>query len=93
LLGSLAGARWDNLTLPAVVLAAGLVALLVQWRALNAISAGEDAAISLGVAAHRLRAQMFVLTSLLTGVLCRSDRGDRLRGADRAARGADAGRR
>ncbi|TDB76947.1 iron ABC transporter permease [Micromonospora sp. KC723] len=69
LLGSLAGARWDTLALPAVVLAAGIGLLMLRWRMLNAVSVGEEFAVSLGVAAHRLRAQMFVVTSLLTGVL------------------------
>lgn len=69
LLGSLAAARWHNLGLPVLALCVGLAALLLRWRALNAVSGGEDVAISLGVAVHRLRAQMFVITSLLTGVL------------------------
>lgn len=69
LLGSLAGARWHHLLLPAVVLLAGMVVLLAQWRSLNAVLAGVDTAISLGVPVHRFRAQMFVLTSLVTGVM------------------------
>ena len=43
LLGSLASARWDVLALPAIVLTLGLVVLLVQWRPMNALLAGEDA--------------------------------------------------
>jgi iron complex transport system permease protein len=69
LLGSLAGARWDELPLPAVALVAGLALLVAQWRVLNAVAAGEDVAVSLGVPVHRLRAQMFVVTSVLTGVM------------------------
>lgn len=69
LLGSLAGARWYNLLLPAAGLAAGMVLLLAQWRSLNAVMAGTDTATALGVPVHRFRAQMFVLTSLLTGVM------------------------
>lgn len=69
LLGSLASARWDTLPVPAVVLAAGLVVLLVQHRPLNALVAGEETAISLGVNVGRFRAGLFVLTSLLVGVL------------------------
>jgi len=67
LLGSLAGARWDTLLIPSLVLALGLLALLTQSRTLNAVLAGDDAAISLGVAVHRFRLQAFLLTSLLTG--------------------------
>ncbi|NRQ39563.1 iron ABC transporter permease [Nonomuraea sp. NN258] len=69
LMGSLGGARWDSLPLPAVVLAGGLAYLLVQHRPLNALMAGEETAVSLGVAVHRFRVQLFVLTSLLVGVM------------------------
>ncbi|MGW1144939.1 FecCD family ABC transporter permease [Streptomyces sp. NPDC002454] len=69
LLGSLSESSWSNLLLPAVaVLAAGLY-LTVQTRSLNALAAGDDAALSLGVAVHRTRIQLLVVASLLTGVL------------------------
>lgn len=69
LLGSLGGARWDVLAVPAVVLGGGLVLLLVQYRPLNALVAGDETAISLGVNVNRLRIALFVLTSLLVGVI------------------------
>jgi len=69
LMGSLGGARWETLPIPAVVLLAGLLYLLVQHRPLNALSAGEDTAISLGVGVASLRVRLFVLTSLLVGVM------------------------
>ncbi|MGH3917275.1 MAG: FecCD family ABC transporter permease [Pseudonocardiaceae bacterium] len=69
LLGSLAGARWDVLPVPVTVVAVGLVVLLVQWRPLNALLAGEEIATSLGVNVTRLRGGLFVLTSLLVGCL------------------------
>ena len=69
LLGSLAGARWDVLPVPAVMLAVALVVLLVQWRPLNALLAGEETATSLGINVTRFRGGLFVLTSLLIGCL------------------------
>ncbi|MFI7044522.1 FecCD family ABC transporter permease [Streptosporangium sandarakinum] len=69
LMGSLGGARWHMLPLPAVVLAAGVTYLLLQHRPLNALAAGEETAVSLGVNVHRFRLTLFVLTSLLVGVL------------------------
>ncbi|MGH3753415.1 MAG: FecCD family ABC transporter permease [Pseudonocardiaceae bacterium] len=69
LLGSLAGARWDVLPVPTIVLAAGLVVLLVQWRPLNALLAGEEIAASLGINVTRLRGGLFALTALLVGCL------------------------
>lgn len=75
LLGSLAQSSWPNLALPAaaVLLAGGY--LLVQSRALNALAAGEDAALSLGVAVHRVRVRLLIVSSLLTGVLVASSGG------------------
>ncbi|SDR22733.1 FecCD family ABC transporter permease [Thermostaphylospora chromogena] len=69
LMGSLGGARWEMLPIPTVVLLAGVAYLLVQHRPLNALSVGEDSAISLGVNVAFLRVRLFVLTSLLVGVL------------------------
>lgn len=69
LMGSLGGARWEMLPIPTVVLLAGLAYLLVQHRPLNALSSGEESAISLGINVTFLRVRLFVLTSLLVGVL------------------------
>ncbi|WP_326631811.1 iron ABC transporter permease [Nonomuraea fuscirosea] len=69
LMGSLGGARWEMLPIPTAVLLAGLAYLLVQHRPLNALSSGEESAISLGINVTALRVRLFVLTSLLVGVL------------------------
>lgn len=68
-MGSLAGARWDDLGLPALLLLAGIALLLTQARTLNALLAGEETAATLGVDTTRTRRWMFVLVSLVTGVL------------------------
>lgn len=69
LLGSLAGARWEELLIPSVVLAVGGAALLTQARSLNSLLAGEESAVSLGLDVRRFRIQMLLLTSLLVGVM------------------------
>lgn len=69
MLGGLGGASWDALWLPLAVLLVGLTVLLAQSRTLNVLLAGDEAAVTMGVDANRFRAQMFVLTSLITGVL------------------------
>lgn len=69
MLGGLGSARWDSLWLPALCLALALPLLLGLARALNALLAGEQAAVSLGLAPNRVRLLVFVVTSLLTGVL------------------------
>ncbi|WP_367882848.1 FecCD family ABC transporter permease [Comamonas testosteroni] len=68
-LGSLAGTRWQELGLPAALLAAGVALLLAQARSLNALLAGEETAATLGVDTTRTRRWLFVLVSMVTGVL------------------------
>ncbi|QNN55344.1 iron ABC transporter permease [Diaphorobacter ruginosibacter] len=68
-LGSLAGTRWDELGLPAVLLVIGAALLLTQARSLNALLSGEESAATLGVDTTRTRRWLFVLVSLVTGVL------------------------
>lgn len=68
-LGSLAGTRWDELGLPAALLVVGAALLLTQARSLNALLSGEESAATLGVDTTRTRRWLFVLVSLVTGVL------------------------
>ncbi|MEV4440071.1 iron ABC transporter permease [Streptomyces sp. NPDC049577] len=69
LMGSLGGAQWATLALPAAAVVLGLAALLARARALNALLMGDETAAGLGVDVTRLRRELFVVTSLLTGVL------------------------
>ncbi len=69
MLGSLAGADWAALGLPALVLAVGTTYLILQARQLNALIVGEETAITLGVDTTRLRRVLFLVVSLLTGTV------------------------
>jgi iron complex transport system permease protein len=69
LLGSLSGSVWDQI-LPSVivvVVATGVLMALHAW--LDALAAGADVAATLGVPVKGLRIGLFVLTSVLVGVL------------------------
>ncbi|MFJ3914019.1 FecCD family ABC transporter permease [Streptomyces vinaceus] len=68
-LGGLGGARWDELPLPAAALLAGTALLIALARPLDLLLAGEEGARSLGLDTGRFRAAVFVLTSLVIGVL------------------------
>ncbi|MFC8988972.1 FecCD family ABC transporter permease [Streptomyces sp. NPDC014603] len=68
-LGGLGGVGWDTLWLPVLALAVGVGVLLVQARSLNLLLAGEEAATTMGLDVARFRARLFVLVSLVTGVL------------------------
>ncbi|NUK38390.1 iron ABC transporter permease [Streptomyces lunaelactis] len=69
LMGSLSGASWDLLAVPAIAVPAGLLLLQARARALNAVMMGDETAAGLGVDVTRLRRELFVLTSVLTGIL------------------------
>nr|WP_200931292.1 iron ABC transporter permease [Frankia sp. R43] len=69
LLGSVAGATWDQLP-PAAATVAVVTALLAPLgRRLNALAHGEEQAIAFGVDVTRLRVGLLLAASLLTGVL------------------------
>ncbi|MFF2613031.1 FecCD family ABC transporter permease [Kitasatospora sp. NPDC058046] len=69
LMGSLGGAVWAQLAVPAVAVALGLALLQARARGLNAMLMGDETAAGLGVDVARLRREVFVVTSVLTGVL------------------------
>ncbi|MFJ1708816.1 FecCD family ABC transporter permease [Kitasatospora sp. NPDC088346] len=69
LMGSLSGATWDGLAVPAAAVLLGLAVLQARARGLNALLMGDETAASVGVPVARLRRELFVATSVLTGVL------------------------
>ncbi|MER7759342.1 iron ABC transporter permease [Streptomyces sp. NPDC097619] len=68
-LGGLGGARWEELALPTAALLAGTALLLALARPLDLLLAGEEGARTLGLDTGRFRALVFVVTSLVVGVL------------------------
>ncbi|MEU4212576.1 iron ABC transporter permease [Streptomyces sp. NPDC026206] len=69
LMGSLGGAQWSTLALPTAAVVVAAAVLLARARGLNAMLMGDETAAGLGVDVTRLRRELFVVTSLLTGVL------------------------
>ena len=65
-LGSLAGAQWRTLGVPAAVLAGGLAVTLLHARVLNALLAGDETAASLGLRPDAARRRLVVVAALLT---------------------------
>lgn len=69
LLGSLSGSVWDQV-LPSVIAVAIAVAVMMALHSwLDALAAGADVAAALGVPVRSLRIGLFVLVSVLVGVL------------------------
>lgn len=69
LLGGLSGTQWESLPIPALVLAGAIVVVVARARRMNVLVLGDDACAALGVDAARLRWQLLILTTLLTGTV------------------------
>ncbi|OZY61129.1 ABC transporter permease [Pseudomonas lundensis] len=69
MLGGLGLARWELLAIPSASVLLGLVLLLGMARPLNALMAGEQTAVTLGLNARNVRLWVFLIASLMTGVL------------------------
>lgn len=69
MLGSLGGTAWSDLGLPAAVLVMGTGYLALSGRKLNALLVGDETAATLGVDVGLLRLRLFIVLSLLTGVM------------------------
>ncbi|MDD4381764.1 MAG: iron chelate uptake ABC transporter family permease subunit [Candidatus Dojkabacteria bacterium] len=68
-LGSLARATWYDLTLPFFILVLVTTYLLFQGRNLNALSVGDEVAVTLGLDVGKFRNKTFILVALLTGIM------------------------
>ena len=69
MLGGLGLAQWSHLVYPAVVLALCLTWLTLKAREINALAMGDETAATLGINVSALRAMLFVVTALVTGVM------------------------
>jgi iron complex transport system permease protein len=66
LMGSVGGATWSDLGLPAAVMGVCAVWMLLQARNLNALATGDENAAALGVDVRTLRIALLLVSSLLT---------------------------
>lgn len=69
LLGSVSAADMASLVIPAVALAIACIAVFGLSRSMNALLAGDESAMAVGVRTTRLRGLLLVLASLLTGAI------------------------
>ncbi len=69
MLGGLGLAQWQHLAFPALALAFATAFLWVNAGALNALTAGDETAATLGIRVVRLRYLTFAVGALLTGVM------------------------
>ncbi|WP_081088789.1 FecCD family ABC transporter permease [Peribacillus simplex] len=69
MMGSLAGAKWEYIPIPAVVVLGVSLFLIVQSRSLNILLMGEEVAATLGVNMEAFRKVLIIMTSLVTGTV------------------------
>ena len=66
-MGSLARASWDNVWVTLAVVAAGCAFFLTQFRALNILLMGDEAAVTLGLSTARRRWAYLTVSALMVG--------------------------
>lgn len=69
LMGSLAGAKWQDLRLPTLAVLIGIIILILQYRNLNILLMGDDTATTLGVNLAVTRKILMIFTSILTAII------------------------
>ncbi|MGJ0848052.1 FecCD family ABC transporter permease [Tissierella praeacuta] len=68
-MGSLTRAKWDNIWFPIIIVVLCSIFFITQYRILNTMLAGDEAAITLGINLTFYRKIYMLVVSLLTGVL------------------------
>ncbi len=66
--GSLAGAKWEYLTLPLIILLICMAVLMINYRGLNLLMLGEESAGALGTNVRNLQKLLIIVASLMAGV-------------------------
>ena len=69
LMGSLAGAKWNEIVIILPVIILGTIFFVTQYRTLNLMLLGDEVSITLGTDLHKFRIIYLVITSLMIGLL------------------------
>lgn len=69
MMGSLAGAKWEQLPVPFFSLVIGIVILVLSYRPLNLLLMGDATATTLGMNIDVFKKFLILLTALITGVM------------------------
>lgn len=69
LMGSLAGAKWNEIIIILPVIILGTIFFITQYRTLNLMLLGDEVSITLGTDLHRFRIIYLVITALMIGLL------------------------
>lgn len=69
LMGSLAGAKWNEIIIIFPIIILGTIFFITQYRTLNLMLLGDEVSITLGTDLHKYRILYLLITSLMIGVL------------------------
>lgn len=69
LMGSLAGASWENIRLVLPVVVISTIFFISQYRTLNLMLLGDDVSITLGKDLHKYRVFYLLISSLMVGLI------------------------
>lgn len=69
LMGSLAGAKWNEIIIILPIIICGTIFFMTQYRILNLMLLGDEVSITLGTDLHMYRIAYLVVTSLMIGLL------------------------
>ncbi len=71
-MGSLTGAKWNNLLLPTVIVIFLAIFFICQSRIMNIMLLGDEAATTLGIDLNKYRKLYMIIVAVLTGTLVSS---------------------
>ncbi|MEA4892517.1 MAG: iron ABC transporter permease [Peptococcaceae bacterium] len=69
MMGGLTASSWTLLGIPSVVVGAGVIFFLTQFRTLNTLLIGDEAALTLGINVTSIRKVYLICASAITGVV------------------------
>ena len=69
LMGSLAGAKWNEIVIIMPIIILGVIFFMTQYRTINLMLLGDEVSITLGTDLHKFRIIYLVITSLMIGLL------------------------
>ncbi|MEW8993796.1 FecCD family ABC transporter permease [Clostridium sp.] len=69
LMGSLAGANWDQISFILPIIFIGTLFFMTQYRTLNLMLLGDEVSVTLGTDLHKFRILYLIITSLMIGII------------------------
>ena len=69
LMGSLSGAKWNEIAFILPIIILGIIFFTTQYRILNLMLLGDEVSITLGTDLHKFRIIYLLITSLMIGLL------------------------